>query len=698
MSRLLALYLVLLLASPAQAYVGPGAGFALVTSFLVVFAAVGLALFYLATWPLRLLWALLSGRRAYRKARVKRLVVLGLDGLDAGFCRRLLGEGKLPNLAGLHFRPLATTTPAMSPVAWSTFATGLDPSYHGIFDFLRPARPSYRAELSSVLIAPPRRALRLGRLRIPLGRPVLRSRRRGEPFWNLLGRKGVFSAVLRVPITFPPESAGGVLLSAMCVPDLRGTQGTFTHFSTNGAAQEDAASLPGPEEGGVNAPLRMENGVARGELTGPPDPLAAGGPGLRIPFSVEPALDGSAALLRIGRERVPLEPGRHTGWVRVAFRARLGVRIRGLVRFCLIETGPRLRLYASPVQLDPEKPALPISRPASYSVYLARRHGPFATLGLAEDTWALNERVLDEAQFLDGTWRIHAEREAMFFDALASVRRGLVACVFDASDRIQHMFMGLLHPDHPASRLRDPKAHAGVLEGLYRRMDELVGRTRAALGAGDALVVLSDHGFTSFLRGVNLNAWLLERGYLVLKQGAAPEGDWFAGVDWSKSRAYALGLAGIYLNRKGREGQGILGPTEAAAVAEELRAGLLALRDPEAPEAAVVRRVFFPEQVFRGPYREEAPDLLVGFGEGYRISWGGAVGSLAGPVFSDNLKSWSGDHCVDPALVPGVLFSTLPIGAEEPALLDLAPSLLDLFGVDAPERMRGRKLFAEARA
>jgi len=667
------------LAGPAQAYVGPGAGFVLVTSFLVLFSALALAFFYLATWPLRLL---LQTLRRRPRSRVRRLVVLGLDGLDAGLCAAMMEEGRLPNLAGLEFRPLATTRPAMSPVAWSTFQTGLDPSYHGIFDFIRPARPGYGAELSSVVAAPPRRCLRLGRWRLPLGRSRLRLRRRGEPFWRILGKRGVFSAVIRVPLTFPPEKHGGLSLSGMCVPDLRGTQGTFTHFTS-------AVTVAGPvgeEEGGRRLPLREEKGRFRAFLEGPPHPLVPGAPPLRVELTLVPDRGGEGALLVVGGRKHRLRRGVYTGWIRVTYRAALVLRIRGLVRFLLLSTRPHLELYASPVHLDPERPAMPISHPPSYALYLARRLGPFATLGLAEETGALAAGVLGAREFLAGTWAIQAEREGMFFDALDRVRRGLVACVFDAPDRIQHMFTGA----GEEGKGEDPVAE------MYGRMDELVGRTRARLAEGDELLVLSDHGFTRFRRGVNLNAWLARRGWLHRVEGADGDSPWFAGVDWERTRAFALGLAGIYLNRRGRYRRGLVEPGEAAALKAEIAAALLALRDPAAAGVRPVLSAADPEGLYDGPYRDEAPDLLVGFAAGYRASWEGARGVTAGPVFRDNDRAWSGDHCVDPALVPGVLFSTLPLGVDRPALADLAPSILDLFGLEAPARMKGRKLFEEA--
>jgi len=688
-AMVLAPFLALALSREVEAYAGPGAGFAIVTSFLVVFAAVSLAMVYLLTWPVRLLWRLLSGRRAFAAARARRVVILGLDGLDAGLCKHFQEKGKLPNLARLHFRPLATTTPSISPVAWSTFQTGMDPSYHGIFDFLRPARPSYSAEMSSVRITPPPRSLRLGKYRVPLGRPRLRLRRHGVPFWKILGDYGIFSAVLRVPISFPPERFRGVGLSAMCVPDLRGTQGTFTLYSSEEGNR-------GPEEGGTRVRVRLAGNRVDAELIGPPNPFVEGNPALRMPFVVDVDPGAEKAVLKIDGRKLELVKGTHSDWVKVTFKPGLWVKIRGLVRFCLVETAPAFKLYASPIHFDPERPALPISHPRAYSVYLSKRFGPYATLGLAEDTWALNEGALGEAEFLDGTYRIHEEREAMFFDAIDKVRRGLVVCVFDASDRIQHMFLRSFSPGEQAGVEKDAGPGANAIEEMYRRMDDLVGRTLTRLRRGDVLLVISDHGFRPFRRGINLNKWLREEGYLRLTEGADP-GAWFAGVDWRSTRAYALGLTGIYLNRRGREAQGIVGEEEAREIKETLRQKLESLADPARPGDRPVHRVFDSDAIYRGPYRDDSPDLIVGYGDGYRISWAGATGHAGGEVFEENKKAWGGDHCVDPALVPGVIYSSLPLdGAEGAGLADIAPTVLDLFGLEVPPSMKGKALFKEA--
>jgi len=660
--------------SVSLAYIGPGAGFAFLGSFLTLVAGFFLTLFSLLLWPFRMLWRLIRRRKGYRHALVKKVIFLGLDGLDPRLTERLMAEGKLPNLARLaregSYRRLRTTYPSLSPVAWSTFATGVSPAKHNIFDFLDRDVKSYLPRLSSARVGKPDRVLKIGLWRIPLSTPTLELRRKSKPFWKILGEHHVGCTILRVPISFPPEPFDGKLLSAMCTPDLKGTQGSFAQFTT----RVDKAVY----ENGSRYPLRpIANGYA-GEIEGPEDTFVAGARPLRIPLRLLRA--NGHYELRVQQHRVVLEPDVYTAWLQLNFRTAIGAKAIGIARFLLKETSPECSLYMSPLNIDPSRPALPISHPSCYAVYLANLLGPYATTGMAEDTWALNERVIDEDDFLRQVYSIYEEREAMFFNALKSTSQGVVACVFDTSDRVQHMFYG-----HMAASDR----HAQVIEEMYRRMDELAGKTLPFVDAETALFVLSDHGFCAFRRCVNLNSWLRENGYLFLKDGAAESGSFFEGVDWSRTRAYAFGLAGFYLNIKGREAQGIVERgAEANELQQEIIARLSALREDsgEAP----VRTVYATRSLYRGPYLDAAPDFLVGYNDGYRASWECAVGKVTRNVLEDNPKTWSGDHCVDPVLVPGVLFSNRKIEAGDPGIEDMAPTALRLFGVAPPAWIDGR--------
>ncbi len=681
-----ALLLLLLVPGPAHAYIGPGAGFALAGSFLAVFAAFLSALLLALTWPVRLLGRVLFGMRAPR-GRFKRVVILGLDGLDHALTERMLAEGKLPHLAALRtqgcFRPLRTTLPAISPVAWSSFQTGTNPGKHNIYDFLTPDPVTYRPKLSSVEIRPPRRFLRLGKLRVPLGRADVRLLRKSQPFWKYLSDRRVFSSILRVPITFPPERLRGVLLSAMCAPDLRGTQGSFSYYTTR-------APRAGERIGGEVRRVSRQGDTVRARLVGPENPFRDDNRVLEAPFTV--TLAKGRAVLRIDGATVELPPDEYTDWVRVRFRAAPGFSVSGACKFLLLEGGEEFGLYVTPINIDPENPALPLSAPFVFARYLTRRQGRFFTLGLAEDTWALNEQVLDDRHFLQQCLDADREREAMFFDSLDKVPRGLCVAVFDGPDRLQHMFWRDTDPTHPARALHPVPQGRDCVEEMYRRMDDLVGRTMARCPAPDCLLmVISDHGFNGFRRGIDLNRWLEENGYLMLHPGRGGE-EFLAGVDWSRTRAFAVGLTGLFVNLEGRFSQGIVKPgDEAAALCEEIAGKLAGLTDPQ-DGASAVRQAYVTAKVYRGPYKENAPDVIPGWQRGYRVAWETAVGKTTGAVFHDNTKAWSGDHCVDPSLVPGVLFCNHPITSETCRLMDVGPTVLELFGVPVPGHMDGKPL------
>jgi predicted AlkP superfamily phosphohydrolase/phosphomutase len=638
----------------------------------------------LLTWPFRLALQLMRRRQGFKHAKIRKLIFLGLDGLDPRLTERFLAEGKLPNLAKLResggYRRLRTTFPSLSPVAWSTFATGVNPAKHNIFDFLNRNLKSYVPELSSARVGKPRRVLKLGKLRIPLSRPPVELRRKSQTFWKLLGDHNIGSTILRVPITFPPEKFNGRLLSAMCTPDLRGTQGSFSHFSTK---LEQATY-----EGGSRYPLKRSGSLLQGSIEGPENSMIAGAETMQIPFTV--TVDGKdSATLCLQGEKYKLQRGEYSPWIKLTFKAALGVKVTGIVRFMVTALEPDVALYLTPIQIDPEQPALPISHPSFYAVYLAKLLGTYSTLGMAEDTWALNEGVIDEEAFLKQAYDTMHERERMFESALEKTRRGVVACVFDTSDRVQHMFYRFLD-GRGAPELNGK--YLNTIEDLYQRMDGPVGKAMKHVDEHTVFFVLSDHGFCSFRRGINLNTWLLENGYLALKNGSSTSGPYFKDVDWTRTKAYTFGLGGLYLNLKGREAEGIVTREDAETLKQELIAKLTGLHDLET-DGQGIRSVYATNALYQGPYLSEAPDLIVGYNEGYRTSWDAAVGKVTSTVFEDNCKAWSGDHCVDPTLVPGILFSNRKLDAEDPGIEDLAPTALELFGLKAPAWMEGKPVF-----
>jgi predicted AlkP superfamily phosphohydrolase/phosphomutase len=144
----------------------------------------------------------------------------------------------------------------------------------------------------------------------------------------------------------------------------------------------------------------------------------------------------------------------------------------------------------------------------------------------------------------------------------------------------------------------------------------------------------------------------------------------------------------FFVNGRVRFGVVVRG-AEDAPLRKELVQKFGDLRDTDGG-ARVVRRVFTRDELYKGPYFEEAPDLVVGFERGYRVSWQTSLGGIPPEVFEPNERRWSADHCsVDPAHVPGVLFSSRPLGKAEARIIDIAPSVLTRLGVTPPAEMDG---------
>ena len=625
----------------------------------------------------------------------RRVLVLGLDGLEPRLVEPMLAAGRLPALARLRagggYARVATTYPAQTPVAWSTFATGVNPGGHGIFDFLRRDPATYLPDL----------ALNRYEQKNAFVPPKAVNQRRGTPVWELLARAGVPSIVLRCPCTYPPDKVEGRLLAGLGVPDLRGGLGTPTFYTTA------AEVVPGDSERVVR--VTLSGNQLRTQLTGPRLPK---GGDAALDLTVEVDAAGQRAVIRAGGDPIEVRVGEWSGWLKVKFKLGLLQSVAGSVRFFLPPCRDGFALYASPVNFTADAPPFPISAPWDYAGELERRIGTYYTAGMVEDHTGLMNGRIDEAAFLAQSEGVMREREAMLEAELARFTQGLLFCLFDTPDRMQHMFWRFREPDHPANRANGARGGSGsgredvaaleayrdTIDEHYRRCDQVVARVLAAADEETLVIVLSDHGFTSFRRGVHLNGWLHAQGLLALKPGAPPgseTGEFFREVDWGRTRAYALGLGGIYLNRRGREGEGILSADEAESTSRAIGEGLTGLVD-STPGRTAVRGVKRREEIYRGGCIEEAPDLLVLFAEGYRASWTTALGGLGSgeSLFEDNTRRWGGDHIVDPALVPGVLFVSRPFRRASPDLLDLAPTILAALGVPKGSAMEGSDLLA----
>jgi predicted AlkP superfamily phosphohydrolase/phosphomutase len=680
---------LLAFALPLSAYIGPGAGFAFLSSFFVLFLTFFLAIFSFLSWPFRFLLRLIRGQKAYKKSHINRIVILGLDGMDPVLVDKYMSQNKLPHLADLadkgSYHKLETTIPSISPVAWSSFMTGCHPAKHNIFDFLSRDPKTYLPDLSSAHIGSPKRVLPLGKYNIPLSKPEIKGMRKSVPFWKILGDNGIFSTILRIPVTFPPEKFRGHLLSGMCAPDLKGSQGTFSFYTSDKDKIID-------REGGLNIPVTVNGNRIETYISGPENTMLKNPEEMKLPLSITIDKDKKEAILEVSGQTIPLKEKTFSDWIQITFRPGLWIKIRAICRFYINQIDPDFEMYVTPLNIDPEKPALPISQPFIYSIYLAKLLGSYITLGEANDTWALNEGILSEEAFLKLSYFNHHEWEEMLFNAMAKTKKGAVVSWFETTDSIQHMFYRYLDDKHPALNTGQAKMGPEVMEQLYTKMDDLVGRIVEKLGKNDVFIIMSDHGIKSFRRGINMNSWLYSNGYLTLKEGKQNSGEWFKDVDWKKTKAYGLGLGGIYLNIRDREAQGTVSPgEEEKALKKEIISKLDGLKDEEAGQTAI-NTAFDKDDLPPGPYKENCPDLVVGYNEGYRVSWDSVTGKVNDILFEDNTKAWSGDHCIDPRIVPGILFCNRKINTNSPAIIDIAPTVLNLFGLEAPKHMDGRYL------
>lgn len=600
-----------------------------------------------------------------------RTVVLGFDGMDPGLAQRWMAAGKLPNFKKLaeqgSFQALPTTNPAQSPVAWASFATGTGPGSHGLFDFLSRDPQTYSPEYAIAKTMPGREWEIFG-LRVPITDATIVNRRVGEPFWLSAEKAGLHASVLRVPVTFPPDDISR-MLSGMGVPDLLGTQGTFTMYSVRDMEGENARVLKVNPTGG-----RVET-----KFEGPADPLSQDSEPLTVPLSIE-AAGPSKVRIELDDTELTLSVGDWSEWVPLDFPILWPVDVPAMVRLHLVSAFPDLQLYVSPINLDPRDPVQPISSPPDYAEELAERIGLYHTIGMPEETWSLNEGMISDGAYLDMVRTVLAEREAMFFDTLERNDSELVVATFVQTDRVSHMFYRALDEQHPLYESSSIKAR-GAIEWVYKEADRILGKTMAELDPHDRLIVLSDHGFNSFRRSVHLNRWLVEHGYMVLKAGEPESESLFSNVNWTRTRAYALGLNGIYLNLASRERLGIVRSDQVDALKEELIRQLRAFVDPETGDP-VISQVWKADDIYDGSEVGDAPDLVIGYSEGHRASWQTALGGVPALVIEDNEKNWSGDHCVDPALVPGVLFTSFPLDSAVRSIGDLPSLIADGFRVN----------------
>lgn len=624
-----------------------------------------------------------------------RVIILGFDGVDPRLAAEMMDAGELPKLRLLReqgsFQPLGSSNPPQSPTAWSSFNTSMNPLNHGIYDFLRRSPQNYipgvgfggvqRAELAEdgSLVRPPR----------------YENNRHGENFWKIASDQGYRVKALVVPFAYPADelSEECVMHCGLDVPDIRGTTSTYFAFSDAWTEEESLA-------GGVRLPLGFEGDTAVVDVPG----IAV--PGTRdfvtVPLTVRADREAQQVTLLLGDQETTLGAGEWSPWLEWSFEVSPQYTVQAISRFHVMAADEVVRLYMTALQFHPRAPMIPFSSPPAFSAELAERYGLYKTLGWVYDTKALQQHDMTEEMFLQDVRQTMAWREQLCLDELDAGNFDLFIAAWTATDRVSHMFWAYRDPEHPLYTEEMAARYGRAVEDTYIRMDEIVGNVMERLRENDLLLVMSDHGFHSFRTEFSVNTWLIRNGYLTVMdqedaETAYTDHRFFRDMatgqpayDWSRSQAYSLGLGMIFINKQGREGQGIVSPDDAPALIEEIQQKLLEVTDPETGA-----RVFDNVYTFidpQGAATADAPDIQLGYAEGYQTSKASAAGAAPREVFVPNLDKWSGEHASsDVESTHGILFSNQPL-AENPTLIDLGVTAFDYLNATTPPTFEGRSL------
>ena len=680
-----------------------------------------------------------------------KVVILGFDGVDPGLTENWMEEGKLPNLKKLKqigsYKRLKTSNPAESPVSWSNFAVGANPGVHGIYDFIARDTQSYMPYLAEINKSDPLFMFDL----VPVGSYEFSNNQKGKPFWKVASENGLKTSLLQIPVLFPVEELPLChSMAGLGVPDIKWSQATFNYFTSFKTDIKDEKYIFGGKIGLLET---NDNHIFTGEISGPWDPLISEKiRTLEIEISdletkwdnhpeeenkILPKLDkldekiakldekvemtmpltftrNSDLLTRElefefsgNKGKLPLQDW--SDWYPIEFKVTSFMKIKGICKFYVLEIHPHIKVYMSPIDFDPRDPLIPVTCPKEYSAEIQENLGYFKLRGWTAETQGLKENLIDEKAFMDDCYATMARREKILEYTMDNYPANITIIVFGITDRVQHMMWRFIDKTHSAYDSELDKEFGESILKIYQQMDNYVGKYLNKIDEDTLFMVLSDHGFSSFRRGMNLNTWLVENRYMKFQdQDLSQNSDefysqesLFPNVDWTETQAYALGLGQIYINLMGREKFGIVPPEQYDFVCDKIKTELEAYVDPETGEKPALT-VFKKGEIFHGPNVEHsedntgAPDLQVGFAPGYRSSFATCMGSIPKEIIEENETKWSGDHAsVHPSIVPGIFFCNKNIQNETPDIIDIAPTVLDYFNLPHPEYMEGKNLFKE---
>ena len=617
-----------------------------------------------------------------------RVIILGFDGVEPRIIESMLATGELPNLAKLRdqggYRHLTTSNPPQSPTAWSTFATGTNPGAHGVYDFLRRTPQTGLPALGFGMMKP----LELNPDGTLKQLPEYVSVRRGTTFWSKADAAGKRCCLIQVPYAYPPEPlAHGKIVCGLDVPDIRLTQSTYVALSDRFTTVENTP-------GGVKLPITFNGNEATVMV-----------PGFRIPktdkYTEAPlkiTVDRKAhqITLALQGKTVSVAEGSWSDWMEWTFQVSDTVSVRALNRVYVHEAGEHVRLYMTCFQAVPGAPFFMVGYPKNYPALCAEQYGTFKTVGWSDDTKALQQDELTEAVFLDDANRNMAWTTKAVLGELDKNESDLLIAGWTSTDRIAHMFWRYRDPKHPMYTGEGAKTFGRVLEQTYATIDRIVGDVMTRLKPNDLLFVMSDHGFHSYRKSFSVNTWLVRNGYLALEgqpdsKKAYTNEKYMQDFVWNKTRVYGLGLSGIFVNLKGRESNGFVSRQDAAHLIEEIRQKLINVTDPETGEK-IFRAIYMKDEIYKGSALADAPDLILGYADGYQTDKASAAGAAPEDIFSVNKDKWSGDHASsDSADTPGILFSNRKL-LENPALIDIAPTTLAYLGVPVASDVEGKNV------
>tara|TARA_B100000315_G_C14563421_1_gene581687 strand:+ start:220 stop:1989 length:1770 start_codon:yes stop_codon:yes gene_type:complete len=585
-----------------------------------------------------------------------KVLIIGIDAMDS----RIVDELGLPNLKSLEtYTKLQTTIPPETPVAWSAASTGTNPGKYGIFDFINRDLQTYTPRLN---LAIEKRGI---------VKTEFFSLMKGTPFWRILSENNIPSTIIRWPVTFPPEKINGKILSGLGTVDIKGMLNKYSFYTND--------NFNGDEESTGNIiPIEIQNNVIETYISGPL--INKGGELKDVKKLISIILKEDKLIIKIDNKDYEIGLKRWSEMIKTKFKVYF-MSVYGIFKIYLESIKPTFKMYMTSVQIDPENQIYDITYPKDYGKELEDNIGSFHTLGMPEDTKAVTENKISESVFIEQVKQIEEERKKMFIYEFKRFNEGTLACVFDAGDRLKHIFWNNRLDDDRDVIKNLPKE----IKDYYVEKDKFIGNVISQLDKNTKLIIFSDHGFSTFKRQVNINSWLVKEGFMK----SDGKGILFESVDWNNTQAYSLGFTSIYLNLKGRERKGIVNCGEKNDIINKIIRKLKNIKDGN---KTVLTNIYKGSEIYRGKHTDLAPDIVLGFSPGYRMSWKSASGSIEDEIIYDNAEKWRGDHLIDRTHVPGVLFTNFKIKKDNPTILDIAPTVLKLLDVKIPDYIDGEAL------